>query len=714
MEGVIPVIASILRTTTTPVDVVCVGDTDVNSAVQKHFGKRIHKFTSLTVKDIEEDLKLQGIRPIWTWTEWHASIDTTTTNNNDHHQKKPKAKTNDAWFNENTVRPGGWDQRAVHAHELNHLRFYLPHLTMFRHRPYLFFVDDDVVVQSDIHAMAVSTMQTLGPTKGLVSPCSLWKWNGACQTFQFRNQEETIFESPTLYGGHDVCHARSDAETDTAPVVVSDCVPANYNSFLRDVTPDGAETELAWNFGFSLFALANWRDLHLTDKYESVMKESYRRHVFPETSLTFGLGVAFLALAGAVECWHDTIAEVRDGMGFLDSSVFESTFGPGFLSTFDVLHYTAETKPWNSLPTVDADLLEPWIEILREEGLTVPPQLPTEPASDLFAMIGTIDTDIDRVMHELDRHPQICASGSEGIAEVGFPPNLMNPEGISWIPTCSVRKGCSLEFVQSSILELTQNHTSISDLPPRCRTADSTADPLGRHLHRICNFVEHLKGDYTPGSISRLYTDAYLKEDNRFLGCRCKRGAVSKIVNLDPQWLTYQGYPDKIAGSALLDLNQTSLVGSKMIRIKRGNIWGRVKARLLAEATQIWEPRTLEEKEQQIGLLNEKLNVDIDSLGWRVRQLRDIDRAGDEWVTEKAAAVLNLDYDECKSHAAVCLGKILDFLGVDEKPHHAIVKEMSQSLFSPLELDSTMDYISNKEQVEEALKLLGVSDSIGL
>jgi hypothetical protein len=47
------------------------------------------------------------------------------------------------------------------------------------------------------------------------------------------------------------------------------------------------------------------------------MEESYRLHEIPETSLAFGLGVPYLALAGAVACWQENILKVRDGFGKL-------------------------------------------------------------------------------------------------------------------------------------------------------------------------------------------------------------------------------------------------------------------------------------------------------------------------------------------------------------------------------------------------------------
>lgn len=84
-DGIIPTIASILITSTLPVDVILIGVHEINEQVRAHFGVRINQFVSLSVDDITEDLLAQGFRPIWKWDEWHTSID------------------NPNWRNENTI-----------------------------------------------------------------------------------------------------------------------------------------------------------------------------------------------------------------------------------------------------------------------------------------------------------------------------------------------------------------------------------------------------------------------------------------------------------------------------------------------------------------------------------------------------------------------------------------------------------------------------------
>jgi lipopolysaccharide biosynthesis glycosyltransferase len=362
LEGVIPTVASILKhTKNKPVDLVLIGNNPlVNDGVKQHFMSKnqtnqssrasIHQFTSLSIKDVQNDLVRQGYKPIWTWPEWGSS-----------------RKSN--WFKPNyTLHVAEWDRLETHAHELNHLRFYLPLVSHFRKHKFLYFLDDDILVQKDLGYIADVTMNSLEKTKGLVTPCNIWIWNSECHRFSFQNEDtiKSIIQMPSLYGDRQAC--QSNAETH--------CYPSTYPDFLESVLPKANSTDSnsnnynprdqkAWNFGFSIFALDHWRELDLTARYEAVMKESYRLHVFPETSLSFGLGVAYIAFAGAVECWNDEIMKVRDGFGFIEWNRFAQTFGSDFLQTnVDVIHYTGPTKPWIANTTIEPRyvcVVDPWV-----------------------------------------------------------------------------------------------------------------------------------------------------------------------------------------------------------------------------------------------------------------------------------------------------------------------------------------------------------------
>jgi hypothetical protein len=180
-DGIIPTIASILRTSTKPVDVVLIGVHSINEQVNAHFGNRINAFTSLSVQDIEDDLVKQGFQPIWTWPEWHTSMDP-------------------SWPNENTLHVGAWDNLDTHAHELNHIRFYLPHVSVFNGKRYFYFMDDDLLIHKDLGVLAQKTMDELPSNHGLVCACNIWMWNSECFHFEFQTKKDYILSMPSLYG----------------------------------------------------------------------------------------------------------------------------------------------------------------------------------------------------------------------------------------------------------------------------------------------------------------------------------------------------------------------------------------------------------------------------------------------------------------------------------------------------------------------------------
>lgn len=84
------------------------------------------------------------------------------------------------------------------------------------------------------------------------------------------------------------------------------------------------------------------------------MKENYRIHEAPETSLVFGLGIPFLAFANAVDCWDEDDLRVRDGFGFIDWQRYQKTFGDDFFSSvgkFFFLSHMTTCPPTNPFST---------------------------------------------------------------------------------------------------------------------------------------------------------------------------------------------------------------------------------------------------------------------------------------------------------------------------------------------------------------------------
>lgn len=694
LSGILPTVSSILtHTTSKPIDLVLIGDHNINEQVRQHFmqprssGGRIHVFTSLTVQDVQDDLLEQGHKPIWTWPEWGAS-------------RSPD------WRNENTLHVADWDELETHAHELNHLRFYLPHMKLFKDRSNLYFLDDDILVRRDLGHAADQTMKSLGDTKGLVTPCNIWIWNNDCHHFGFQDEQiiKPILEMPSLYGDRDVCQSESE----------SHCFPASFRDFIDSVLPQSEanpnpKNQKAWNFGFSLFALDNWRRIGLTEKYETVMKESYRKHVFPETSLTFGLGVSYIAFAGAVECWNDNEVKVRDGLGFIEWNRLEHSFGKGFFDKIDVMHYTGPHKPWVANTTIESRILEPWLYHMKLENLEIPQQLSSKPAKKLFTLLASDRTGAQWIMNTLDTHPNVCATGEADRPESGFPTEALLPSGVMWEPTCSVKRGCTLQFVHDGVVELADTmdlRSRTGRIPARCHPGhDLSKDPLGHHLPRICNFVQALDHNFTDANIERLWIEAFRDENSEYFGCGCKRGTETKGVKVLGEWLTYKNFPFHKTGEPDLTLTETALVGSKVIRLKRRNLWAQYKSLRIAQESSVFHLTTAGEKENQLDKAG-NVTIDIEDMLTKLIRINATDAFSDKWAEDHGSEVLFVDYEDCRDDTDACFERIFGFLEVDDT---FVDNQQShfESIFASFHVDNSLDNIDNRGAVQEALALNG-------
>ena len=731
-EGIIPTVASIVKhTKSKPIDLVLIGNThDANERVRQHFmmhhnkttatnqrdrvvyKNNIRTFASYSTLDIQTDLMNQGYQPIWTWEEWGSS----------------RQKSGDAsWFRTNyTIHVAEWDDLETHAHVLNHIRFYLPHISHFRNHSYLYFVDDDILVQKDLGIVADAVMNTLDKNKGMVTPCNIWIWDNKCNNFNFHNVDtiSSILQTPSLYGDRNVC--LSSAETH--------CYPSTYSNFLESMLNNVTNTtkeisrnindsnnprnQKAWNFGFSLFALDNWRRMDLTSRYETVMKESYRLHVFPETSLTFGLGVSYIAFAGAVDCWNDNILKVRDGFGFIEYRRFAQTFGgDDFINTHvDVIHFTGPTKPWVANTTIEAQSVQPWLNYMMDEGMGMPEQLPKENGRQLFTLLASDRAGAQWIMSLLDDHPAVCASGESRKPESGFPADVMQPWGTPWLPVCSIKRGCSFAFIHDAISDLVDSidrRGRTNRMPTRCEPNFANKnDELGHHLPRVCSFFRSLNWNFSESAIAAKWVEAFRDENQDLLPCSCPRGTSIKGVKVLVDWLMYQNYPNQPMGPAEMILNDTAISGSKVIRLKRRNSWERYLSSVVAQHSNVYHVKSGSEKTAQLAAAG-NITISIDDMLTKISNMEAIDVAGDNWARQHASSLLEVYHEDCKLNVTECFRQIFEFLEVDKSYTPAKI-----SIFEPVlastNLRSTSLHITNKGAVEEALAVNGYGKHVGM
>ncbi len=304
VDGIIVAVSSVVRqaAASSLIHVFLVAPRETRIDVKQKLEGRVASISGLSLADASADLRRQGITPMWEWDSYNVS-----------------AQNFGSWRTKNTIHVASWDHLTTHIHPLNHLRFYLPHLTYFRDTRTFFFLDDDVLVQKDLGALLHRYVHTRDEIqkKPILSMCSVWEWSHLCSQFEFLDRKSTILESTVLYGRNvPICRDITSAQIHEENYDEEEnCVPQSYFSFLESL-PSVAKhsSQLSWNFGVSLFDVEAWLAKEMTRRYEDMLRLNYRLHVFPETSLAFGLGVPYLAFAGEVGCLEDFSFHVLDGL----------------------------------------------------------------------------------------------------------------------------------------------------------------------------------------------------------------------------------------------------------------------------------------------------------------------------------------------------------------------------------------------------------------
>ena len=103
----------------------------------------------------------------------------------------------------------------------------------------------------------------------------------------------------------------------------------------------------------------------------------YELKVLPETSLAFGLGIAYFAFADRVRCWNDLVGDPAfvDGMGYIKiQDMYQNGLNvTELLGNAIVIHWSGRTKPFNRTAAMDAQIVRPydavWEYLQEENGL---------------------------------------------------------------------------------------------------------------------------------------------------------------------------------------------------------------------------------------------------------------------------------------------------------------------------------------------------------
>mmetsp|Transcript_24129 Transcript_24129/g.45119 ORF Transcript_24129/g.45119 Transcript_24129/m.45119 type:complete len:439 (-) Transcript_24129:216-1532(-) len=337
--------------------------TSVQVAAQHVSFIRVH---ALELEEIEEDLISKGMTPVWKWEEYNTTV-----------IYEGGAHFDQSWANENTAHPDWWDNNTMHMDPLNHLRFYIPHMSQFEDLKQVLFMDDDLIIQGDVRD-AWNTKEDIPKGKVLVNACEIWGWSKEKNMMAYEGRDKKLSDTYSLAQPKEGSTRESllcENQKDPRFTCVGSNFYQNLEKRFREINGFEymPETFQAWNYGFTLFDLQAWREENLTEKYRLWMRAIYDDHIFPEDSLRYGLGVPFLLLAKKIACWHDTTGgkiNIRDGFGLLTpKNLVKSGFDGNFIADSFVVHYNGRAKPWkNNGDGIDATFMMPYRNTLAGKG----------------------------------------------------------------------------------------------------------------------------------------------------------------------------------------------------------------------------------------------------------------------------------------------------------------------------------------------------------
>lgn len=521
---------------------------------------RVHP---LALSAVVAQLLADGHRPVWTWPQYNSSV------RNDH------GGWDTAWARTTTAHPGSWDASPMHAHPLNHLRFYIPYIRELQSLDRVLFVDDDLVIQGDVaHAWRAKDVVPAG--RALVGACEIWGYDKDNAAFRHRGSHSNYAHSSAL---PQVGRAMPDTLCSAHSASSHACVGSKFwpNLFAQAKMIGGGgqqldlEEEIEWNFGFTLLDLETWRRVGLTRTYEAWMRANYEWHIFPETSLMYGLGIAFLAFSGRVACWSHLEMQppfhVRDGLGYVAFVELQfSGINPAdFVLAADVLHYDGWRKPWavaGSGP--DPVFSLPFRETLKgraasEYASELVHAVMTEPmkkADDWapFVLFSEPGSGAEALMRALDAAPRVCSSGAfDGLGRrIGFPLHVLAPRDRS--PrffdrrTPALRMPCYAGFLREWVPRVQRNYNELcgSDTVEPVVLTSLNVSRVRPHVPRLCAWVRALGGHVSgsaPLSQSQLvseYLSRLLNGDDTLWPCRCPHDTRHFGIFFNTDWVGAQ------------------------------------------------------------------------------------------------------------------------------------------------------------------------------
>ena len=278
-----------------------------------------HSLHVTTLMEAEAALEERGITPVWLRPAFQRAVTG--------HPRRT------LW----SLRESASEADPKHSHPLNLLRFYLSELPRLQGDARVLLFDDDVCIRHDVLSLYQTDMGHGSDAAAeldaplLAASCQMQQYDQGAGTFDIRNGEYQYADTRFLgtIGGKNGYALCSEADDDNDDTDCDDaegtarraCAPAALEPKLTQLHAEisGRPTfrnETAWNFGVALIHLQRWRETAMGGRMERWFVANEHFAFFAPNSLSFGLGVAYLALAGRVQCLPEQT--VFDGLGYLN------------------------------------------------------------------------------------------------------------------------------------------------------------------------------------------------------------------------------------------------------------------------------------------------------------------------------------------------------------------------------------------------------------
>ena len=595
-----------------------------------------------TLGELTLELLADGHAPTWT------------------RKRAPQRKT--------VVRQADWDHDDKHGSPLNHARFYLPYMRFARDLDRLLFLDDDVVLQTDVLPALLHEMQ---PGKALIVSCNAINFD-TCGWF--RMAWDTITYAQTSYFGFKAFDVNGVKLQDAvcSDDAQKECIEPGGFELLSTTALriGGAQFNLseakAWNFGYVVFDLRRWIAYNLTGQYDAWVVANAEEGIFAETSIGFGLGLPMLALAGRVQCFSDSV-RILEGLAVMDRfDMAENNISLSQLDTAHVLHYTGELKPW--LPEHYPEYKKPFS---RYDSQLSSFRGDAGREKRLVVVLSGEHSGAEFLLASLEKHEHICAAG-EGkgtlhmLRSFGrhglmppFPEMLADDFASDWLRPCSRQALCSWRHFARAI-------TAPSELPGYALQGDIRTWRLfwlasGSNMTALFDgFMRATMGHRLEHAGAPLQLPCYCPAATQFIAFKFFSNWLLPSPLTDAV-LAANPWADNLHGAAgsARALDVFTALNAVFIVIERSPVAAYFSLQK-SLASGDWHCTT-----QSCLQPNTTLEVDAQACFNYAHWHRNASQAMDAQLARSGGApALRLSFDECMHDQAQCMRMVTDTLGV--------------------------------------------------